>query len=366
MGSQMLNFRGHKFVGEEISWVGDCPWTGKPCFGTESGKLIIPGFEDGRPGIIGPISEEPINGAAFSGNFVGISTRENVVIGNCLTRAPGEFFGETFPGGAHGIVATRSGDFVAPLGRSGVLVATTAPDGSVTTNVATHPRQVMNFYRIVSLAEVGGVEYFACAARRGGIVVSRFQSSASDMPKGHASGQFDFIDVCSLKSGRWPLAAACLSADGAIFFGRDLLADRLGMLKLADIPGRAYSLLCVEDHLIMLTSECLIVLPDLASRFLNDGLRDLPIPMTFLSVNAVEVFSVGEEIFLVLEDEVQSISLRELLRVPDSSIGDAIPGGTNGHGTTHLARFDDRTPMLSGALLEDPSPIELMTYATTR
>lgn len=89
---------------------------------------------------------------------------------------------------------------------------------------------------------------------------------------------------------------------------------------------------------------------------------DHPIPVAIMMVNAVEAFSVGEELFLVLEDDVQAISIRALAGSSAGAIS-VVPGEANGRGTILRPRFDERTPIVSEMILDTPSRIDI-TYAT--
>ena len=39
----LVEGRSLRFPDQEITWAGECPWTGGFCFGTESGDLLICG-----------------------------------------------------------------------------------------------------------------------------------------------------------------------------------------------------------------------------------------------------------------------------------------------------------------------------------
>ena len=42
MSALLGPYRTLPIPGEEITWAGECPWTGMLCFGTESGRLVFP------------------------------------------------------------------------------------------------------------------------------------------------------------------------------------------------------------------------------------------------------------------------------------------------------------------------------------
>src|SRR5438034_620763 len=84
MSQRITKGQGHKIIGQQISWAGECPWTETLCFGTESGHFYLPEFSEsvngGRIRTI-EIATEAINGVAFSGQDVGFSSRDQVVLG---------------------------------------------------------------------------------------------------------------------------------------------------------------------------------------------------------------------------------------------------------------------------------------------
>jgi hypothetical protein len=112
----------HHFADDEITWAGDCPWTGSYCLGTENGKVLFY-THNGRASSLefsATVAEDAINGVAFFQEFVGVSTRSEI---NIYRLGPGRRFEPVGagPGGAHGILATPGGQFVAPMGTAGIL-----------------------------------------------------------------------------------------------------------------------------------------------------------------------------------------------------------------------------------------------------
>ena len=108
----------------EISWAGGSPGRPGYWFGSDDGRIQFIGLGDA--GSIGPFavspSREAINGIAFAGGLMAVSTRNDVT---CLTASDlgGEHVEPTvYPGGAHGVIGTSSGGLAAPMGRRGVLL----------------------------------------------------------------------------------------------------------------------------------------------------------------------------------------------------------------------------------------------------
>ena len=110
----------HRFADDEITWAGDCPWTGSYCFSSENGKVLFYN-DDGKVASLEfseIVANEAINGVAFFQEFIGVSTRSEI---NFYRLGPGRIFEPVGagPGGAHGILATPGGQFVAPMGQDG-------------------------------------------------------------------------------------------------------------------------------------------------------------------------------------------------------------------------------------------------------
>ena len=308
---RIIDWVRHQIPEEAISWVGPCPWTNDVAYGTESGKLFMRTPDYAHNATWRPVSSEAINGAAFSGDLACVTSGEDVTIFD--RRGPAL---EKHPFGAHDVVALALGGFLAPLGPSGLMVARFGSDGRVAPRIAAPPSdEIMNYYRACGLGVVDGVEYFACASRRGGLIAGQVPPQ-SESPKVHGSGQFDFVDVCPLGSAEWPLAAACLTADGTLFFGRNMVSEPMEMLRIDEFPGRAYSLRRIDNHLIVLASEALLVLPDLVAMFRAARPERRPIQKLTISLQASEIFAIGDDLYAIEGDEAVACPIALLIDHP--------------------------------------------------
>jgi hypothetical protein len=288
----------HQVPGEAISWIGPCPWTGGVAYGTESGKLFV--GEDAWP-----FSSEAINGVAFSGDWGCVTTGEDVAIFDRDRRRI-----EKCEFGAHGVIPLKTGGFLAPLGPSGLMLAQVGPQGLPEVNIQRFASEQFIGYQACSLGVVDGIEFFACAARRGGIVVEMVPPlDPHRPPMVHGSGQFDIVDVCSLGP---PLAAAALAIDGTLFFGRDLVAEPADMLSVTAFRGRAYSLRRIGDHLVILGSENLLVFPEFAANYLA-GRRSKGQPYLIIPVQASEIFAIEDDLYTLEGDDAVSYPIRSLI-----------------------------------------------------
>jgi hypothetical protein len=353
--------------GDEISWAGECPWTGGPCFGSEGGKLYIPQLFNPADYGLGPVAVWPfpvaddvINGVAFSNTSVGVSTANEVrVYERPSFPRPLEQIGFTFDGGAHGITATASGGFIAPLGIDGLLLIDVLPDRKITMRNTLVPQPSPNFYKIASLGRVGRKEIFACAARDRGILAATLDGTNIQQLTGHSLPGLDFIDVCSLRSPKWPLAMAALSTERTLVLSRNVLEDLPRPLHIEGLSGKAYSLLSAKGHIFLLTSGMLVILPNLASRFLENDTWDRPLIISEISIQAVDFYLKGEQtIYTILVDSVLALDIDRVVHQKSQSTSHF----SSEHPTSIEPRWNNRFPVFDGAAWE-PSRVVDFTVA---
>ena len=169
----------HKAPGE-VSWVGECPWTNTLCFGGEDGQLLIesPGLSElakRKPDAIEmgkrktrsiQLATDAINEIAFVGDLIAVSSRNEVVVGRLRTQGGGSLdrYEHEFIGGAHGVVASHGGAFLAPIADQGLLMLK-IDDGGVNAQVGTPSEIPFNFYKLIRLGNDLGGEAFAAAGR---------------------------------------------------------------------------------------------------------------------------------------------------------------------------------------------------------
>jgi hypothetical protein len=309
----------NRLAGEEISWVGECPWTGGLCLGTYSGRLIMPLDDRTAVGFDHPIAEEAINDVAFAGNLMGVSTRSEVVI---FERDPSSGFfarrGKPFGGGAHGIVATAAGGFVAPLGPEGLLLieAEEGPDRNLKMRVDQIGQGVVNCYKLAHLGNEGiRGEVIACAARHDGLFfISLDRGEVQSIHKPVLPG-IDLVDVCSLQSPQWPRAAAVLGADGSVFLSRNILEVTPDSFRLDVLTGRVYSLLSARGHLFLLTSDGMVVMNDPAKQILANGTLGDYVSVSGLTIpiQAADAFLAYDEVYFDCEGGTPSIAIDRLV-----------------------------------------------------
>ena len=196
----LVKGRSLRFPDQEITWAGECPWTGGFCFGTESGELLIC-RNDGQDELdVLPIkvSEEAVNDVAFWRDYVGVSTRSELTVARRSSSDDDLIKLITTPGGAHGILATPGGHFFAPMGASGLLRVDPERIGSDAVTIDEPNQAVINFYKLIYLGDSSQDEVLACAARTSGLLLIRSERDKPLEIKGVVSKNVDFIDVCSV------------------------------------------------------------------------------------------------------------------------------------------------------------------------
>lgn len=256
----------------EISWAGEDLVTQGFCFGSEDGKLLFTAADRTKGYSLGLVVEsgEPINGIAFLDNLLAVSTPSEVVVSN--RPRPGVRQGErsVYGGGAHGIISTPSGKFVAPLGTKGLLLMDPQPGKYQLIKTLGAKDKFFYFYKAVSSGESEGMDVLACALRHDGWANVVRGSSAGSLTVFSHPG-LDVVDICSIGTKRFPHAAVALGLDRTLLLIQDVLHPQQGsILQFVGLQGTAYRVMSAMGHIILLTSESLYLVPDLASRFLSE------------------------------------------------------------------------------------------------
>ncbi len=265
----------------------------------------------------GALADEAINGVAFHGRHMALSTRSEVsVYEHSEDRLNLEL---SSPGGEHGILATPTGQFVAPAGTDGLLCldVTAHPDRRVWYD---HPRdKSFYWYSLAYLGNSSGKDILTCAVQTDGLLTIQFENGqAYNQIVGWSAPNVDFISVCSLNSN-YPFAVAALASDGSLTFIRDVLAPNVPhAVRFEGLLGAPYSILSGQGHVFILTSHEIVVLPGLASAFLSTERIEMPIHYISESVEAVDAFVVkGEKLLIVTDDAVVEFNLTTLVEADD-------------------------------------------------
>ena len=305
MNDRIISGIGHRIPGEEITWAGRCPSTGELCFGTASGRLfLVPADTLPAPDKVdGPkVTDEPINAVAFSGELIGISSRSEVSIARRRPDGGLDRHEPFFDGGAHGIVPTSSGGFIASLGSDGLLLITSEA-GKIEARVGAIEGMTPDFYRLTPLGQIRDNEVFACAARESGLLTITVQGGLVMSITGHQFDGIDLVDVCPLRSPAAPFGVVALNLDGNLLMTKNVLEGEPLILAFDELHGPAYSVLSAQGHVFVLTSTELVIFPDLVADFLAGRAMDRILTASAMPVHADEAFLLDEDAVLVTEDD---------------------------------------------------------------
>lgn len=311
--------RSMRFRDFEVSWASANPYLPGFCFGSADGCLLFTDEEGTR--LSDKIREtspsgEAINGVAYLPMWFAVSTRADV---NLLNVLPGASKAHTavFPAGAHGVIATRSGHFIVPLGRSGLLVVKPAANTkqSATLMSGTTPDSLLYIYSVISLND-GDREVLACAGRAGGMAAMDFTGEDGEARLSTiAFSGLDVVDICALRPDQASLAAAALDKSGTIVLSSNIRDDKRPLtLRFAAVDGIGYRVLSCRGDIYLLTSKGVYFFPKLADRFLNGelfgavGTKVIPIPLQAIDM------SLGQDrwLLVVMLDEVRRYDVQHL------------------------------------------------------
>ncbi len=289
--------------GFKVSWAGGI--SSLICYGSEDGGLKF--FHEGGTELFGipPVSPngEAINDVASIGNCIVATTRSEIVF--MWNQAPFQTNPSTavLEFGAHGILATRNGYFIAPMGHQGLMAVKASDAVQADVFLINDDSSEVQFYRSIALDGPENTDVIVSAVRDGGI-------TAGILPldlKTHVVNtitpkSIDVVDVCSLGSG---LAVAALGRDGTLMLFRDILNDQEpANFRFKSIEGVAYRLLSARGHVFVLTNKALYMVADLAKRVIDGDPQDgretqiLTIPMTAVDANVFQ-----DKYILVVNDK---------------------------------------------------------------
>jgi len=322
IGRSTVNIKVFRSPGPSFTWAGAVPGTKDLCFATEDGTLWMTkwGGTSGPPLISVVDCGEAINGVAFAGDWVAVSTASEIVVTKfAQLKAPGpETF--TYDGGAHGIIPDGRGGFLAPLGPNGLLSIEMSHEGPCLMREIRPTGRDLYFYKLARLGltdEAG--ELFLAAGRTDGLLAIQMGPGAGQIVdyrgKSLRNGlDLDIVDACGLGDVKYPFAASCLGIDNSIHIGRDFRRPDMTSLLCPEMRGTAYSILSVRGHLFILTSAGLYTFPNLSDQFLRGETIGGRIKVHFLPFDAVDCSAIlGEYVLVVEAREVNVILVDEYL-----------------------------------------------------
>jgi hypothetical protein len=287
----------------DVCWAGPHPFRPGLCFGSADGKLLFTD-QDGdalAPAMVSCHSPEAVTGVARVETWLAVANRKEITFWPLPGSAELPDSLTVFPHGAHGITATASGFFVAPMGNTGVLAA--RPPSDAAGHAAGFAAEGVYVYRLVVLQPEPGREILACAVRSKGFAVGEFAPPPDGSHLRLASFHgLDIVDVCPSRPGENSVAVAALASDGRLILFRNALRDEVPVtLKYAEIEGSAYRVLGCRGHVFLLTSKALYMLARLAGRFsAGDPLEGTPTDVRVFPMDAVDISLCGDDWLLVV------------------------------------------------------------------
>ena len=282
----------------EVSWAGSL----EP-FDRGFGK----GFEDGTLEYViddklytlpASPSREAINGVAAIGkSTLAVSTRADIAFYEFETAT--KFTKSTYAGGSHGVVATQSGYFIAPLGNKGLLIVEPERGPEQRMRFTTGTEGILYFYRMAALHNDSGEELLIFANRKEGVGTAKFHGNVTlDSIDNRAFDGLDVIDVCGIETGTF--GAIAISAYKQVILLEDASnLDRAVTLQIEGIEGNIYRVLSANGHLFVLSNTGLYLFPNFVMEHLHGAPALRIVPIMF-PISAIDMNMIGNEYLLVL------------------------------------------------------------------
>ena len=267
-------------AGAEITWAGSNPFEQGLSFGLDNGRIAFTSEKTGNWTFQPQVSPsgEAINGLAWIGTHsLAVSTRAEVSF--LQLDLPTGHNRAVFSGGAHGVISTQSGCFVAPLGPTGLLVVKPTNADQQPMYVTDNNEGQLYFSRVAALSDNKGQEILISANRRNGFGMSPFNGEEGGRHVHTMKFEgVDVIDVCQVAPNSH--AAIAISMRAEVLWIRDASRhDNPVAMRLSGIKGPVYRVLATQRHLFVLSSTALYVWIDLVEHVLfNDKAVPNPSP----------------------------------------------------------------------------------------
>jgi hypothetical protein len=305
----------------------------------------------------GSISGEAINGIAASGMSLAVSSRREITLRTWTAANPERITVSGVPHGAHGIIVTPSGNFLAPLGRDGVMIIRPNSRPNDPVGVLTGDRDGLVFYRVIAIPRLEGRDLLVCATRQGGMGITEIQwgQDTYNMKLATFAG-LDVVDVCAISGPPDTPAIAGIGREGTLLLVRDALNDEHPVtIKFSSVLGTAYRLLSARGHVFVLTSCGLYGLMNLGDRLVKGLITEqFTTPILVVAVEAVDANLVDDRWLLVtMPDEVLKFDL-DLIdqNIPDARLNGQFPEAIPETLTPNwkVRRLTQRSRQLAGAV----------------
>jgi len=291
--------------------------------GTEQGECLR--FLGGDPQLHRPQglkqADDAINGIAFAGDYLGLSTPSEVRIYRLEGDGPVPVK-HLFEGGAFGIQSTRTREFIAPLGPEGILLIDPAAKEEARMRIAKPSVRDLNFYRLTRLAMSGHKDIFACACRDDGLCVGGIERGSHEIPLScNSLGGKDIVDVCSLNDPRFPYAVACVDRSNGVYLIQNLLVDGpIAYEPFQDLSGIAYTILASRGHLFVLTDTGLVIVPNFIAQFLEKRVAETSMDLLEFGIDASDMYLRSDrELIFIVEGGIEIYHVDQLAGVSNVS-----------------------------------------------
>jgi len=285
----------------DVTWVGPNSLMQGLILGFDDGSIISTDSNTGgvsKPQQLSP-SGDAVNGiAAVSPTSLAVSTRSEVLF--FQVDGSGQTSRAVFPGGSHGVVATKSGSYVAPLGPHGLLIVRPTDGKMQKMEVTRETEDRPYFYRVAALHDPVGTETLVFANRKNGVGLSLFNRDERRRVV-HTMGfvGIDIVDVCGVASGS--LAAFAVSRTGDILWIEDSSKHQDPVvLRPKNIEGSVYRVLATPHHLFLLSSKALYVWFGLVDRASNGEFASPNMIRLVLPMDAIDMSLLGNDYLLLV------------------------------------------------------------------
>jgi hypothetical protein len=279
----------------DVTWAGPNPFTEGLCLGFDNGGIVLSdsttGYDVSKLQQFSPTGDA-INGVAAIGtSSLAVSTRSDVSF--IQVKSPTDNRRAVFAGGAHGVVATVSGYFVAPLGPKGLLVVKPTNDLHQRMEMTERTEGRLYFYRVAALHDGRGTETLIFANRKNGVGLSVFKGTEKRRNVNTMGFEgIDVVDVCGVAPNS--LAAIAITKTGELLWIRDTSKrDAPIVIKPAKLDGPVYRVLATPQHLFVLSNKALYIWINFVARarsgqFISPDMVRLELPVEAVDMSLIE------------------------------------------------------------------------------
>jgi hypothetical protein len=322
-------FTSIRIEGFEPSWAGPNPFVSGFCFGSEDGVVALTdesGNVIDEPQLMSS-SHEAISGVAGFDRFLAACTRQELAVWALPERTGEKTTVATLQQGAHGVIASSSKQFVAPLGHAGLMMVKPSADQQSVFSVYPFDDGEIDIYQTQELPSAGPRHFFATACRSKGVGLIEYCSEKETLE--FESGNFpglDVIDVATAGNAEYPNAVVAAGIGGEVLLFRDIVNHEAPILLdyKKKFAGKTYRILTARGHIFVLTSKAMYVLGGVASRLTQPTLDERDAPIMTIPMQAIDANICADRWLLaVMHKEVRRYDIRQI----DAMIADFAANG---------------------------------------